>query len=107
MVVCFAEWVCPCCRDLCNCSRHRKKRKWEATGQLHKSVKSRGEPAGPAGPAALLLGLPRHLGGLLAGVDTCLRLPASHGVDVRLERAALLEAVAGVAACSGARQCSW
>jgi hypothetical protein len=38
-----AGWVCPCCRDLCNCSRHRKLRKWEATGQLHRSVKSRGE----------------------------------------------------------------
>ncbi|KAI3433932.1 hypothetical protein D9Q98_003734 [Chlorella vulgaris] len=36
------SWVCPCCRDLCNCSRHRKLRKWEATGQLHRSVKSRG-----------------------------------------------------------------
>ncbi len=38
-----ADWVCPCCRDLCNCSTHRKKKKWEATGQLHRSVKARGE----------------------------------------------------------------
>ncbi|PRW58633.1 Cell division cycle-associated 7 [Chlorella sorokiniana] len=36
------DWVCPCCRDLCNCSTHRKKKKWEATGQLHRSVKARG-----------------------------------------------------------------
>lgn len=36
------SWVCPCCRDLCNCSTHRKKRKWEATGALHRSVKARG-----------------------------------------------------------------
>lgn len=40
---CHADWVCPCCRDLCNCSTHRKKKKWEATGQLHRSVKARGE----------------------------------------------------------------
>lgn len=38
-----ADWVCPCCRDLCNCSTHRKKRRWEATGALHRSVKARGE----------------------------------------------------------------
>eukprot|EP00887_Chlorella_sp_A99_P007160 scaffold2.g7160.t1 len=36
------NWVCPSCRDICNCSRHRKMRKWEATGQLHHRVKSRG-----------------------------------------------------------------
>lgn len=45
-----AEWVCPCCRDLCNCSRHRKLRKWEATGMLHHRVKARGERWGTQAP---------------------------------------------------------
>ncbi|PSC68566.1 Cell division cycle-associated 7 [Micractinium conductrix] len=40
------DWVCPCCRDLCNCSTHRKKRRWEATGALHRSVKARGYLSG-------------------------------------------------------------
>ncbi|KAL4437182.1 hypothetical protein ABPG75_004321 [Micractinium tetrahymenae] len=36
------DWVCPCCRDICNCSNHRNKKGWAPTKALHRSAKARG-----------------------------------------------------------------
>ena len=35
-VACNPSWVCPPCRDLCNCSFHRSKRGWCPTGTLYR-----------------------------------------------------------------------
>lgn len=35
-VSCNPSWVCPPCRDLCNCSFHRSKRGWCPTGTLYR-----------------------------------------------------------------------
>ncbi|XP_023769648.1 uncharacterized protein LOC111918216 [Lactuca sativa] len=32
------EWVCPVCRDICNCSRCRRVKGWEPTGNLYRKV---------------------------------------------------------------------
>ncbi|XP_076896353.1 uncharacterized protein LOC143549315 [Bidens hawaiensis] len=32
------DWVCPVCRDICNCSRCRRVRGWEPTGNLYRKV---------------------------------------------------------------------
>lgn len=32
------DWVCPVCRDICNCSRCRKVKGWEPTGNLYRKV---------------------------------------------------------------------
>lgn len=37
--------MCPCCRDICNCSNHRNKKGWAPTKALHRSAKARGEVA--------------------------------------------------------------
>ena len=29
------DWICPHCRDLCNCSFHRSRRGWAPTGQMY------------------------------------------------------------------------
>lgn len=36
------EWVCPVCRDICNCSFCRQKKGWAPTGILHRYAKSQG-----------------------------------------------------------------
>jgi hypothetical protein len=36
------EWVCPICRDICNCSFCRQKKGWAPTGILHRYAKSQG-----------------------------------------------------------------
>lgn len=32
------DWVCPVCRDICNCSRCRRVKGWEPTGNLYRKV---------------------------------------------------------------------
>jgi hypothetical protein len=32
------DWVCPCCRDLCNCSAHRSRAGWAPTGSMFRCV---------------------------------------------------------------------
>ncbi|XP_076957547.1 uncharacterized protein LOC143633074 [Bidens hawaiensis] len=32
------EWVCPVCRDICNCSRCRRNKGWEPTGNLYRKA---------------------------------------------------------------------
>ncbi|KAK9077290.1 hypothetical protein SSX86_005627 [Deinandra increscens subsp. villosa] len=32
------DWVCPVCRDICNCSRCRKIKGWEPTGNLYRKA---------------------------------------------------------------------
>jgi len=36
------EWVCPHCRDLCNCSFHRSRRGWAPTGTLYRRAVAQG-----------------------------------------------------------------
>jgi hypothetical protein len=36
------DWVCPHCRDLCNCSFHRSRRGWAPTGTLFRRAAARG-----------------------------------------------------------------
>ena len=50
-----ADWRCPMCRDLCNCSFHRSKRGWAPTGTLYRHALAEGA-AGRAdrAPAACL-----------------------------------------------------
>lgn len=38
-----ADWVCPVCRDLCNCSFHRIKKGWAPTGTLYRAAMREGE----------------------------------------------------------------
>lgn len=33
-----SKWICPPCRDLCNCSFHRTRRGWAPTGSLYRHV---------------------------------------------------------------------
>ena len=40
---CLADWRCPMCRDLCNCSFHRSKRGWAPTGTLYRHAIAEGE----------------------------------------------------------------
>ena len=39
----LADWRCPMCRDLCNCSFHRSKRGWAPTGTLYRHAIAEGE----------------------------------------------------------------
>ncbi|KAI3804975.1 hypothetical protein L1987_26913 [Smallanthus sonchifolius] len=32
------DWVCPVCRDICNCSRCRRVKRWEPTGNLYRKA---------------------------------------------------------------------
>ncbi|XP_027076455.1 uncharacterized protein [Coffea arabica] len=32
------DWICPVCRGICNCSRCRRVKGWEPTGQIYKKV---------------------------------------------------------------------
>ncbi|KAI3708039.1 hypothetical protein L2E82_37044 [Cichorium intybus] len=32
------DWICPVCRDICNCSRCRRVKGWEPTGNLYRKV---------------------------------------------------------------------
>lgn len=43
-----ADWVCPVCRDLCNCSFHRIKKGWAPTGTLYRAAMREGERLLPA-----------------------------------------------------------
>eukprot|EP00892_Ulva_mutabilis_P010435 jgi/Ulvmu1/7764/UM039_0072.1 len=36
------EWICPCCRDLCNCSAHRSRRGWAPTGTMYRAALAEG-----------------------------------------------------------------
>lgn len=36
------DWLCPLCRDLCNCSFHRSKRGWAPTGTLYRHAIAHG-----------------------------------------------------------------
>ena len=36
------HWVCPVCRDLCNCSNHRIRKGWRPTGTLYRYVIEQG-----------------------------------------------------------------
>lgn len=36
------DWVCPVCRDLCNCSNHRIRKGWRPTGTLYRYVIEQG-----------------------------------------------------------------
>lgn len=38
------DWLCPLCRDICNCSFHRSKRGWAPTGTLYRHAIAEGEP---------------------------------------------------------------
>ncbi len=40
------SWVCPVCRDLCNCSNHRIRKGWRPTGTLYRYVIEQGMVAG-------------------------------------------------------------
>lgn len=42
----LADWRCPMCRDLCNCSFHRSKRGWAPTGTLYRLASAEGEAPG-------------------------------------------------------------
>eukprot|EP00899_Mesostigma_viride_P016522 jgi/Mesvir1/24871/Mv22104-RA.1 len=45
-ILAAATWVCPVCRDICNCSICRPRKKgWPATGQLYKTALSAGYPS--------------------------------------------------------------
>ncbi|PWA94244.1 zinc-finger domain of monoamine-oxidase A repressor R1 [Artemisia annua] len=33
------DWVCPVCRDICNCSRCRRVKGWEPTGNIYRKAK--------------------------------------------------------------------
>ena len=48
------DWVCPVCRDLCNCSFHRIKKGWAPTGTLYRRAL-----AGGGLPARCVAGFPR------------------------------------------------
>ncbi len=37
-----ADWVCPPCRGLCNCSFHRISRGWAPTGTLYRRAIAEG-----------------------------------------------------------------
>jgi hypothetical protein len=37
-----AEWICPPCRDLCNCSFHRSRKGWAPTGTLYRRAVAEG-----------------------------------------------------------------
>ena len=37
------EWVCPVCRDLCNCSFHRIRKGWAPTGTLYRRAIAQGK----------------------------------------------------------------
>lgn len=39
------RWVCPPCRDLCNCSFHRSRRGWCPTGSLYRKAQAEGYPS--------------------------------------------------------------
>lgn len=41
-VIVNPAWVCPLCRDLCNCSFHRSKRGWAPTGTLYRRAAAEG-----------------------------------------------------------------
>lgn len=36
------DWMCPVCRDLCNCSFHRIKKGWAPTGTLYRRALAEG-----------------------------------------------------------------
>eukprot|EP00890_Picochlorum_soloecismus_P001686 jgi/Picsp_1/2518/NSC_00749-R1_protein len=39
------DWICPCCRDICNCSFHRTKKGWSPTGTLYRYAIAQGYPS--------------------------------------------------------------
>lgn len=39
-----SDWLCPLCRDICNCSFHRSKRGWAPTGTLYRHAIAEGAP---------------------------------------------------------------
>ena len=39
------DWVCPPCRDLCNCSFHRTRKGWAPTGTLYRRAIAEGFPS--------------------------------------------------------------
>ena len=39
---CRDAWVCPVCRDLCNCSFHRIRKGWAPTGTLYRQAIKQG-----------------------------------------------------------------
>ena len=43
------DWVCPVCRDLCNCSFHRIKKGWAPTGTLYRRALAEGRSSQSCG----------------------------------------------------------
>ena len=41
-----ADWTCPLCRDICNCSFHRSRRGWAPTGTLYRRAAAEGAQRG-------------------------------------------------------------
>lgn len=39
------SWICPNCRDICNCSFHRTRRGWAPTGTLYRRAVAEGYPS--------------------------------------------------------------
>lgn len=41
----MSDWICPSCRDICNCSFHRTKKGWAPTGTLYRYAIAQGYPS--------------------------------------------------------------
>lgn len=39
-----SSWTCPICREICNCSRCRRAKGWEPTGDIYSKVKLKDLP---------------------------------------------------------------